>query len=125
MSSDDANFAPLGDMEITNAGDIFKQCEFIRTTASNAGLIVVQWAMDVQLALQSVPVLDAGGWHGINSDNPQKRARRVARHAFRSGEALRTAAEAAAKVPPAYLKAYSDVIQTRRKRPTFDPKAGL
>lgn len=125
MSSDDANFAPLGDMEIENAGDVFRQCEFIRTTASNAGLIVVQWAMDVQMALESVPVLEPGGWHGVGSDDPRKRARRVARHAFRSGEGLRTVAEAAAKLPPAYLQAYSDVIQTRRKRRTFDPKAGL
>lgn len=123
--SDGADFAPLGDMEIENAGAIFAQCEFIRTRASNAGLIVVQWAMDVELALASVPVMDPGGWHGVGADNPQKRARRVARHAFRAGEALRTTAESAAKLPPAYLKAFNDVISTRRKRPTFDPKAGL
>lgn len=123
--SNDADFAALGDMEIATAGDIFAGCEFIRTRGSNAGLIVVQWAMDVEMALASVPVLDPGGWHGVNADNPQKRARRVARHATRAAEALRTAAESAAKLPPAYLTAYSDVIQTRRRRATFDPKAGL
>jgi hypothetical protein len=123
--SDDADFGPLGEMEIENAGAIFAGCEFIRLRASNAGLIVAQWAMDVELALASVPILDPGGWHGIGADNPQKRARRVARHAFRSAEALRTTAESVAKVPPAYLQAFNDVISTRRKRPTFDPKAGL
>lgn len=123
--TDDANFGPLGEMEIETAGDIFKQCEFIRRQASSAGLIVVQWAQDVQMALASVPVMDPGGWHGVGEDNPMKRARRVARHAFRAGEALRATGESAAKLPPAYLKAYEDVIQARKKRPTFDPRAGL
>lgn len=124
--SNDADFAPLGEMEITSAGDIFAQCEFIRTHASAAGLIVAQWAMDVQWALSTVPVLDPGGWHGVAQDNPVKRARRVARHAFRAAEALNTTAKSAAKLPPAYLKAYSDVIQQRKnKKPTFDPRAGL
>ena len=123
--SDLADFGPLGEMEIENAGDIFKHCEFIRVRASNAGLIIMQWANDVEAALQSVPVLDAGGWHGINADNPRKRARRVARHGYRSAELMRSAAESAAKLPQAYLRAYQDVIQTRRARPAFDPRAGL
>lgn len=125
MSTDAADFAQLGEMEIEKAGDIFAQCEFVRTRASNAGLIVVQWAQDVQWALSTVPVIDAGGWHGVGADDPMKRARRVARHAFRAGEALRATAESAAKLPPAYLTAYSDVIQRRKKKPTFDPRAGL
>jgi hypothetical protein len=123
--SDSADFAPLGEMEIGSAGDIFAGCDLIRARASNAGLIIMQWANDVEYALASVPVLDAGGWHGIGADNPQKRARRVARHAYRSAESLKAAAESAAKLPPAYLKAFNDVIQQRRGRRTFDPKAGL
>jgi hypothetical protein len=125
VSSSDADFVPLGKMEIASAGDIFAQCEFVRVCASNAGLIVAQWAMDVQWALSTVPVIDAGGWHGIGADDPMKRARRVARHAFRSAEALKATATSAAKLPPAYLKAYSDVIQHQKKKPTFDPRAGL
>lgn len=124
MSESDANFAPLGDMEIEKAGDIFVQCEFIRTRASTSGLIVLQWAQDVQMALSTVPVLDPGGWHGINEDNPMKRARRVARHAFRAAEALRATAQSAAKLPPVYLKTYADIIQARKKT-SFDPRAGL
>ena len=123
--SDSADFAPLGEMEIAAAGDIFAGCELIRDRASNSGLIIMQWANDVEFALASVAVLDAGGWHGIGADNPQKRARRVARHAYRAAESLRAAAESAAKLPPAYLKAYNDVIQSRRTRRTFDPKAGI
>ncbi len=122
----DADFAPLGDMEIENAGDMFKHCEFIRSRASNAGLIIAQWAQDVEWALSSVPVLDAGGWHGIGADNPQKRARRVARHANRAAEAMRTVMESVSKLPPAYLRAYEDNIKRRRgSRPSFDPRAGL
>jgi hypothetical protein len=123
--SDRTDFAPLGDIEIEGAGDIFQACELIRVISSTAGLIVLQLAQDVQLALQSIPVVDAGGWGGIGADNPQKRARRVARHMQRSAEALRTAAESAAKLPPAYLRTYNDVITTRRNRKSFDPKAGL
>lgn len=120
-----ADFSPLGQMEIEKAGDIFAGCELIRQRASNAGLIIAQWSNDVQWALASVPVLDPGGWHGVGADNPQKRARRVARHAFRAAEALRVAAESASKLPPAYLKAFEDVINQRRKPRSFDPKAGL
>lgn len=123
--SDQTDFAPIGEMEIENAGDIFQACELIRRVGSNSGLIVVQWAHDVEFALSGIQVLDPGGHRGFGADNPQKRARRVARHAYRAGEALRTAAESAAKLPPAYLKAYSDVIQQRRGRRTFDPRAGL
>jgi hypothetical protein len=123
--SGSADFGPLGNMEITKAGDIFAQCEFIRVRASNSGLIIMQWASDVQYALASVPVLDPGGWHGIGADDSAKRARRVARHAYRSAESLKAAAQSAAKLPPAYLKAYNDIINNRRKRPTFDPQAGL
>jgi hypothetical protein len=112
-------------MEIENAGDIFKGCEFIRTRASNAGLIIAQFMFDVEYALQSVPVLDPGGWHGVGEDNPKKRSRRVARHGHRSAEAMRAVALSAAKLPPAYLKAYADVIQVRKDRKTFDPRAGL
>ncbi len=125
MSDGDANFAPLGDMEIEKAGDIFVQCEFIRVRALNSGLIVAQWAMDVEYTLRTVPVLDPGGWHGIAEDNPMRRARRVARHAHRAAEALNATAKSAAKLPPAYLKAYSDVIQQRKNKKTFDPRAGL
>ncbi len=125
MASADADFAPLGNMDINSAGDMFEQCEFIRTRASNSGLIVLQWAQDVQMSLSTVPVLDPGGWHGIGQDSPMKRARRVAQHAFRAAEALKAAAESAAKLPPAYLRAYEDVIQGRKKRTTFDPRAGL
>jgi hypothetical protein len=123
--SDDADFAPMGNMEIENAGDIFAGCEFIRLRASNAGLIIMQWANDVEWALSSVPVIQAGGWNGVGADNPQKRARRVARHVFRSAEALKAAAESASKLPPAYLKAYQDVIQRRSGRKTFNPREGL
>lgn len=125
MASDDADFAELGEMEIESAGDVFAQCDFVRSRASTSGLIVLQWATDVQMALSTVPVLDAGGWHGIGEDNPMKRARRVARHAFRCAEALRATAESAAKLPPAYMKAYADIIQARKKRASFDPRAGL
>lgn len=122
----DADFADLGDMEIENAGDIFRACEFIRSTASNSGLIIMQWASDVDFALQSIPIMgDRGGVLGIGQDNPQKRARRVARHAFRSAEAMRTVAESAAKLPPAYLKTYQDIIQRRKRKNTFDPRKGL
>jgi hypothetical protein len=123
----DADFAPLGDMEIDGAGSLFQQCEFVRDRASNAGLIIVQWASDVEWALSSVPVMEPGGWHGVGSDNPQKRARRVARHAFRASEAMKTVAESVAKLPPAYLSTYQDVIQRRKNktRPRFDPEAGL
>ena len=123
-SSGSANFAPLGEVEIEGAGDIFAACAMIRTRASNSGLIILQFAHDVEAALASVPVMTPGGWNGIGSDNPQKRARRVARHLYLSAEAMRTVAESSAKFPPAYLKAFSDVIQ-RRRRSTFDPKAGL
>jgi hypothetical protein len=125
MTSGDADFSDLGNMEIEKASDIFEGCEFIRTRASNSGLIIAQWAHDVQWALSTVPVIDPGGWHGIGADDSAKRSRRVARHAFRASEALRAAAESAAKLPPAYLKAYSDVINSRKKKPTFDPRAGL
>jgi hypothetical protein len=121
----DADFSLLGEMEITNAGDIFEQCEFIRTRAANSGLIIAQWANDVEWALASVPMLDLGGWHGIGQDNPQKRARRVSRHGYRAAEAMRVVAESASKLPPAYVKAFQDVIQRRSKKPTFDPKAGF
>lgn len=123
--SDSADFARLGEMEITCAGDIFAQCEFIRERASNAGLILLTWAMDVEYALASVPVLEAGGWHGIGADNPAKRAHRVAQHAHRGAESMRTVAESVAKFPPAYRKGFNDVIQQRRGRRTFDPRAGL
>jgi hypothetical protein len=123
--ADTADFTPLGEMEITCAGDIFRGCELIRMVGSNAGLIVAQWANDVEYALASTPVLTPGGWHGIGADNPQRRARRVSRHAYRAAEALRATAESAAKLPPVYLKAYSDVINHRRRRRTFDPTAGL
>lgn len=112
-------------MEIKSAGDVFAQCEFIRSRASNAGLIVVQWAQDVQWALSTIPVVDPGGWHGVGADDSMKRARRVARHGQRAAEALRATAESAAKLPPAYLKAYADVIQARKNKTTFDPRAGL
>lgn len=121
--SDQADFAQLGEMEITNAGDIFEGCEFIRTRASNAGLIIAQFMFDVEYALQSVPVIESG--NGAFGDNPRKRARRVSRHGHRAAEAMRTVAVASAKLPPAYLKAYSDVIQQRRGRKAFDPQAGL
>jgi hypothetical protein len=123
--SGSADFAPLGEMEITCAGDLFAQCEFLRRRASNAGLIVVQWAADVEWAFASVPVMDPGGWHGIGADTGAKRARRVARHAYRAAESLKTVAESAAKLPPAYLKAYADIIQRRKDRTAFDPRAGL
>lgn len=123
--SDQADFTPLGEMEINNAGDIFAGCEFIRTRASNAGLIIAQFMFDVEYALQTIQVLDPGGWHGVAQDNPKKRARRVARHGHRSAEAMRTVAMSSAKLPPAYLKAYADVIQRRRNGKTFDPRAGL
>ena len=119
------DFGWLGDAEIENAGDIFKQSEFIRNVASNVGLIIVQWASDVEFALASVPVINPGGRMGIGVDNPQKRARRVARHAHRAGEAMRSVGVSAAKLPPAYLKAYQDVITARRGRKGFDPRAGL
>ena len=123
--TDKADFTPMGNMEIENAGDIFAGCEFIRATASNSGLIVMQWAQDVEWALASVPVMEPGGWHGVGAEDSQKRARRVARHAYRTAEALKAAAESASKLPPAYLKAYADVIQRRNGRPKFDPRAGL
>ncbi len=120
----DADFAPLGEMEILAAGDIFEHCEFLRRTAGNSGLIIAQWASDVEYALASVPVLAPGGFHGIGADNPQKRARRVARHAYRAADAMRVVAESAAKVPPAYLSAFQDVIQQRKGR-SFDPRGGI
>lgn len=125
MKTGDADFAPLGEMELTGTGELFKQCEFIRDRAANAGLIVVQWANDVEWALTTIPVLTPGGWHGIGADNPQRRARRVAAHAYRAAEALRAAGMSAAKLPPAYLATYQDIIQHRRQRPKFDPRAGL
>jgi hypothetical protein len=117
-----ADFAPLGEMEIERASDIFRGCEFIRTTASTAGLIIAQYMIDVEHALQSVPVVDPGGWRGIGEDNPLKRARRVARHGHRAAEAMRAVGLSAAKLPPAYLKAYADVINARKDRKTFDPR---
>ena len=119
--SDRTDFAPMGEMEISSAGDIFEGCEFIRATASSSGLIVMQWAQDVEWALSTVMLPDQN-W----ADNPARRARRVTRHAYRAAEALQTTAKSAAKLPQAYLKAYADVIKTRKSsRPRFDPKAGL
>src|SRR4051812_35230961 len=101
-------------MEIVGAGDIFAQCEFIRVRAGNAGLIIAQWANDVEWALRSIPVVDAGGLRGLGEDNPAKRARRVARHGARASELMRGVALSAAKLPPAYLRTYQDIIQTRK-----------
>lgn len=118
--SDRTDFSPLGEMEIENAGDIFKGCELIREVGSNSGLIIAQWANDVEWALAGVPLLEQG-W----GDNPAKRARRVARHAHRAAESLRAATRSAAKLPEVYLQTYADVIQQRKPRRKFDPKAGL
>lgn len=123
--SDQVDFAPLGEMEITSAGDLFEQCEFIRVRASNAGLLIAQWANDVEWALRSVPVVDGSGYHGMGQDNPTKRARRVARHGMRAADLMRGVALSAAKLPPAYLKTYQDIIQVKKGRKAFDPKAGL
>jgi hypothetical protein len=125
MPKASADFAPLGEMEIESAGSIFQQAEFIRVVSSNAGLVIAQWAYDVDLALQSIPVpMDAQG--GLFGDSPQKRARRGgALQAKRCAEAMQAIGVSAAKIRPAYLRAYADVIHPRRNRKTFDPKGGI
>jgi hypothetical protein len=121
--ADQVDFTPLGNLEITSAKDIFEGCEIIRSVGSNAGLIVAQFAFDVEFALRGIQVIDPG--RGLIQDNPAKRARRVARHLHRSAEALRAAALSAAKLPPAYLRTYADVIEGRKGRKAFNPTEGL
>lgn len=124
-----ADFALLGEMEIGDAADIFKGCDFIRSTASEAGIIIDQFFHDVGLALMEVPVLDPGGWHGIGADNPKKRRDRVVRHGKRCVELMKSTCDSAWKVRPEYLRTYADVVQERRRtrqgRKPFNPTGGL
>lgn len=124
-SSSNTDFGPLEKMEFEGVHDLFAHCEFIRKIASTSGLIVVQWASDVEAALATIPIMTAN--NGIMGDSPRRRARRVARQAFRAAEGLRVTSQAAAKLPQVYLKTYADVIQARRSRSrkSFDPTQGL
>lgn len=127
MGHPDTDFAFLGEAEIKTAGDMFAQANDLRDVASNSGLIVAMWANDVRLACESIGVPTIGGVMGVGGDSPIKRARRVAAHAERAAESLRACSMSAAKLPQAYLRAYSDLINDRRRaaRPRFDPMAGL
>lgn len=113
-SDPDADFGPLGEIEFENTATLFEWCELGRKVTSNAGLIVVQGAYDLHQALLTIPSFD--------STRPDRRARRVARHAKRCGDLLHSTQASFAKIPKAFLKEYQDVIGQQKKRKIFDMK---
>lgn len=113
----DADFSPLGDIEFENAEALFAWCELGRKVASNSGLIILQGAFDINQALATIPTLDGR--------QPNRRARRVARHARRAGELLHAAQASFARLPRSFLMEYQDVIGAKRQRKVFDINKGL
>jgi hypothetical protein len=113
-----ADFGPLGDAEdFDGLGDIFDACELGRDTASNAGLIVVQFAYDLKRALLTIPTLNG---------NANRRANRVVRHLTRGADMLRGVQLGFAKVPRVILDEYADEIGMARgkNRKSLDLKKG-
>lgn len=113
-----ADFGPLGDIEdFESLADIFAACELGRDTASNAGLVVVQFAYDLKRSLLTIPTL---------SGNANRRANRVIRHISRGADHLRGVQTGFAKAPRVILDEYSEEIAMIRNknRKTLDLKKG-
>lgn len=103
-----ADFAPLGDIDqFESLAHIFEASELGRDTASNAGLVVVQFAYDLKAALLTIPVLEG---------NANRRANRVVRHVTRAADMLRGVQVSFAKVPKVILSEYEAEIRRARTK---------
>lgn len=113
-----ADWGGLEKIEFDGARSLFDWCELGRNVASESGLIVVQAAQDLYLALQTIPSVEA-------RTSPQRRARRVARHAKRAADHLRGAQMSFAKIPRVFVAEYAAEIGRMRNpggRRPFDLK---
>lgn len=113
-----ADFGPLGNVEdFEGLADLFAACELGRDTASNAGLVVVQFAYDLKRSLLTIPTLEG---------NANRRANRVVRHATRAAEHLRGVQVGFSKIPAVILREYEKEIGMARgrNRKALDLKKG-
>jgi len=113
-----ADFGLLGQIEdFEGLADLFAACELGRDTASNSGLVVVQFAYDLKRSLLTIPTMEG---------NPNRRANRVVRHVTRAADMLRGVQLGFAKVPQVILKEYEREIGMARGkgRKSLDLKRG-
>lgn len=114
MDSGNADFAALEKIDEFKAiSDIFTSCEIGRDAASNAGLIVVQYAFDVQAALMTIP--------SMNGQDPGRRAKRVTRQLTQVSTMLHGIQSRFAKVPKVILEEYQQEINGKRRGRTRRP----
>lgn len=107
LNSGNTDFSKLDDFEFASLGNIFEWCELGRVTASNAGLVIVQAAYDVQAALMTIPSMTGG--------NPRRRANRAARHLGQCATMLHGVQARMAKTPKVILDEFQEEIQMARR----------
>lgn len=100
----DSDFAKLGDWEFDSPAAMRDAMEHGRTVSSNAALIVLHVAHDLEVSCLSTPVLSMGG-------NARARARRVSRPLRRAAWHLRAAQRCFAIVPRVFTATYEDQLK--------------